>query len=82
MARTPRSSKKSDPYNIIEPSKEKDKQVNVVVMNLDNTKTTYGFDPQHESEAIGFYTKQYWAGKIQGFTVNLADGDSLVFGVN
>lgn len=56
--------------------------MNVTVMNLDNTKTTYGFDPQHESEAIGFYAKMYWARKIQGFTVTLADGDDLVFGVN
>jgi hypothetical protein len=72
----------SDPHSIIELSKEKDKQMNVVVMNLDNTKTTYGFDPQHEAEAIGFYAKEFWAQKIQGFTVNLADGESIVFGVN
>lgn len=56
--------------------------MNVVVMNLDNTKTTFCFDPQHEAEAIGFYAKEYWAQKIQGFTVTLADGDTLVFGVN
>jgi hypothetical protein len=56
--------------------------MNVVVMNLDNTKTTYGFDPQHQEEAVGFYVKEYWAQKIQGFTVNLADGESIVFGVN
>jgi hypothetical protein len=54
----------------------------VVVMNLDNTTTTYGFDPQHKSEAIGFYAKLYWAQKIQGFTVNLADDESIVFGIN
>jgi hypothetical protein len=71
----------SYPYPIIELS-NKGNQMNVVVMNLDNTKTTYGFDPQHQEEAIGFYVKEYWAQKIQGFTVNLADDESIVFGVN
>ena len=56
--------------------------MNVVVMNLDNTKTTYGFDPEHKEEAIGFYAKLFWSQKIQGFTVNLPDDESIVFGVN
>jgi hypothetical protein len=71
----------SYPYPIIELS-NKGNQMTVVVMNLDNTTTTYGFDPQHKSEAIGFYAKLYWAQKIQGFTVNLADDESIVFGIN
>ncbi len=54
----------------------------VTIRNNDNTETTFGFDPQHKAEAIGFYVKEYWAQKIQGFTVNLADDESIVFGVN
>lgn len=53
----------------------------VTTRNNDNTSTTYGFDPQHKSEAIGFYTKQYWAGKIQGF-IAVVDGDVISVGAN
>ena len=56
--------------------------MNVVVMNLDNTQTTYGFDPQHKAEVIGFYTKTYWAGRIQGFKAILADGSVVAMGAN
>jgi len=54
----------------------------VITKNNDNTSTTYGFDPQHKEEAIGFYVKEYWAQKIQGFTVDLGDDETIVFGVN
>lgn len=54
----------------------------VVTRNNDSTTTTYGFDPQHKAEAIGFYTKEYWAGKIQGFIATFADGELVVVGCN
>lgn len=56
--------------------------MNVVVMNNDNTQTTYGFDPQHKAEVIGFYTKQYWAMKIQGFKAIMNDGSIVAVGAN
>jgi len=52
----------------------------VTVTNSDNTQTTYGFDPQHKEEAIGFYTKLYWQGKIRKFTVSLNDGSIVAIG--
>jgi hypothetical protein len=52
----------------------------VTTRNNDNTATTYGFDPEHASEVIGFYTKQYWAGKIQGFTATLDNGIPIAMG--
>ncbi len=54
----------------------------VTVRNNDNTETTYGFDPQHKSEAIGFYTKMYWAQKIQGYRIQFADGTIFNIGCN
>ena len=54
----------------------------VTTRNNDNTTTTYGFDPQHKSDAIGFYTKMYWALKIQGFTATLDSGEIIVVGAN
>lgn len=56
--------------------------MNVVVMNLDNTSTMYAFAPEHKAEAIGFYTKAYWAGRIQGFKAILADGSIVAIGAN
>ena len=56
--------------------------MNVTVTNLDNTFTTYGFDPEHKAEAIGFYTKLYWGQKIQGFKATLADGQIVAIGAN
>ena len=56
--------------------------MNVVVMNLDNTTTTYGFDPEHKAEAIGFYTKAYWQGKIQGFKAVFDNGETVTVGAN
>ena len=54
----------------------------VTTRNNDSTTTTYGFDPEHASEVIGFYTKEYWAMKIQGFTATLANGKNVVVGCN
>ena len=54
----------------------------VTTRNNDNTSTTYGFDPQHKSEVIGFYTKQYWAMKIQGYKIVLEDGSVVNIGAN
>lgn len=54
----------------------------VTTRNNNNTTTTYGFDPEHVSEVIGFYTKQYWEMKIQGFTAALENGESVVVGSN
>lgn len=54
----------------------------VTTRNNDTTTTTYGFAPEHKSEAIGFYTKLYWAGKIQGFTATFDNGENVVVGSN
>lgn len=56
--------------------------MNVVVMNLDNTTTMYAFSPEHKEEAIGFYTKAYWQGRIQGFKAILSDGSIVLMGAN
>lgn len=45
-----------------------------------HTLTTYGFDPQHKAEVIGWYTTEYWAGRIQGFRATLADGNIVAIG--
>jgi hypothetical protein len=52
----------------------------VTTRNNDNTTTTYGFDPEHTAEVIGFYTKMYWAGKIQGFTATMNNGTPIAMG--
>jgi len=54
----------------------------VTIRNNDNTQTTYGFDPEHKSEAIGFYTKLYWQNKIQGFTATFTGGETITVGSN
>jgi|TARA_B110000977_G_scaffold97076_1_gene127926 hypothetical protein len=56
--------------------------MNVTVTELDNTTTTYGFDPMETSQVIGFYTKTYWSGRIQGFKAMLADGQIIAIGAN
>ena len=56
--------------------------MNVTVTNPDSTFTTYGFDPEHKVEVIGFYTKLYWGQKIQGFKATLADGQVVTMGAN
>ena len=61
---------------------EKDNQMNVTVTELDNTTTTYGFDPMKTAEIIGFYAKSYWTSRIRGFKATLADGEILEMGSN
>jgi hypothetical protein len=51
-----------------------------VEVMMNHEKTTYGFDPQHKAEVIGFYTKEYWSGRIQGFRATLADGQIVAIG--
>lgn len=53
--------------------------MNVEVM-ANHTLTTYGFDPEHKAEVIGFYTKLYWTQKIQGFRATMADGTIVAIG--
>jgi hypothetical protein len=54
----------------------------VTTRNNDNTQTTYGFDPEHAAEVVGFYTKMYWAQKIQGFTATISDSETVSVGSN
>jgi hypothetical protein len=54
----------------------------VTVTNLDKTHTVYGFSPEHKSEAIGFYTKLYWEGKISGFIAGMDNGEIVAIGAN
>jgi hypothetical protein len=54
----------------------------VTTRNNDNTETTYGFDPQHKEEVIGFYTKAYWNQVIQGYRIQFADGSIFNIGAN
>jgi hypothetical protein len=54
----------------------------VTTLNNDNTQTTYGFDPQHKAEVIGFYTKAYWNQMIQGYKAVLDDGSVINIGAN
>lgn len=51
-----------------------------VEVMMNHQKTTYGFDPQHKAEVIGFYTKEYWAMRIQGFRAIMADGTIVAIG--
>lgn len=52
----------------------------VTTRNNDNTTTTYGYDPEHYSEVLGFYYQQYLAGKIQGYTATTNDGIPISMG--
>ena len=54
----------------------------VITRNNDNSQTTYGFEPEHTKEALGFYTKMYWAQKIQGFQAVLDNGETVTVGAN
>jgi hypothetical protein len=54
----------------------------VTIRNNDNTETTFGFDPQHKAEAIGFYTKMYWNSAIQGYRIQFDDGSVFNIGAN
>lgn len=52
----------------------------VTVFELDDTTTTYAFDPMETAQVIGFYTKSYWTSRIRGFKAILADGEILEIG--
>ena len=54
----------------------------VEVRNNDMSVTKYGFEPEHKSEAIGYYTKLYWTNQIQGFRAIMADGSVVAIGAN
>jgi len=70
------------PYALEYNYQRKDKKMNVTVTNLDKTHTVYGFSPEHKSEAIGFYTKLYWEGKISGFIAGMDNGEIVAIGAN
>lgn len=53
----------------------------VTVLKNGNT-TDYHFAPEHTSEVVGFYTKEYWAKGIQGFTATLENGETVTVGAN
>ena len=56
--------------------------MNVTVTNLDDTTTTYGFDPMETAQIIGFYTMSFWQSRIRGFKAILANGEILEIGAN
>jgi hypothetical protein len=51
-----------------------------VTVTKDNTATDYFFSPEHKAEVIGWYTKEYWSNKIQGFIATLEDGTIVAIG--
>ena len=61
---------------------EKDNQMTVTVFELDDTTTTYSFDPMKTAEIIVFYTKSYWTSRIRGYKAILSDGQILEMGSN
>ena len=54
----------------------------VTVFELDDTTTTYSFDPMKTAEIIVFYTKSYWTSRIRGYKAILSDGQILEMGSN
>lgn len=54
----------------------------VTIRNNDNSEITLGFDPQHKSELISFYTRLYKQLKIQGYRMQFADGTIFNIGAN
>jgi hypothetical protein len=44
------------------------------------TETDYIFAPEHKAEVIGFYTKEYWAGRIQWFKAVMDNGEIVAIG--
>jgi hypothetical protein len=42
--------------------------------------TDYIFAPEHKAEVIGWYTKEYWAGRIQCFKVTMDNGEIVAVG--
>jgi hypothetical protein len=53
-----------------------------VSVKNNNAVTDYFFAPEHKAEAIGFYTVEYWANRIQGFVATLEDGTIVAIGAN
>jgi len=57
-------------------------EMNVVVTNLDGTKTPYSFEASvgKSVDIVGFYTKLYWEKGIAGFTATADDGFTVSVG--
>jgi hypothetical protein len=56
--------------------------MNVVVTNLDGTKTPYNFEASVSAsiDIIGFYTKLFWQKGIAGFVATADDGFTVAVG--
>jgi len=56
--------------------------MNVIVTNLDGTKTPYNYEASVEKsiDLIGFYTKLYWQKGIAGFVATADDGFTVAVG--
>ena len=56
--------------------------MNVVVTNLDGSKTPYNYEASVDKsiDLIGFYTKLYWQKGIAGFTATADDGFTVSVG--
>ena len=56
--------------------------MNVVVTNLDGTKTPYNYEASVEKsiDLIGFYTKMFWQKSIAGFVATADDGFTVAVG--
>lgn len=52
-----------------------------VTVNKNNTVTDYYYAPEHQNEAIGWYTKEYWAKSIDGFKATLESGEIIAVGM-
>ena len=51
-----------------------------VSVNKNRVETDYIFAPEHKAEVIGFYTKEYWAGRIQHFKAVMDNGEIVAVG--
>jgi hypothetical protein len=58
--------------------------MNIVVTNLDGTKTPYNFEASMTKsvDIIGFYTKLFWQKGISGFVATADDGFTVAIGAN
>lgn len=58
--------------------------MNVVVTNLDGTKTPYNFEASllASIDIIGFYTKLFWQKGIAGFVATADDGFTVAVGAD
>jgi hypothetical protein len=70
----------SDPYSIIELSKEKDKQMNVVVQNLDNSQIHPSYAPEHKDSVMAFYSDLVAKGSISGYVIRFDNGSVVAEG--